>query len=403
MKKEYIMPHFKNLKPIKIEESVINLRKSNCYKFQENILVEPEKDKFEEAFKKFREGNELLTKDYRILCYSIDTINKESYLMEFCKKILKNINNFVAYRGFVRPILSYIYNFYEDSNSTYKVYCLLMSVSKNLSEKSKFQYINEVVERNSTNTDFLKEIENRFRNIKLEFEIQDLSKKCMLKDTDKFYLKSMIDFTIKNHNVDELFECCKVSVNNMNLSMQQEVFKGILDFYINELDLEKYPDRWFKEISNILKDPYSGANTRWNELGEKYKETFRRWNNSKYLYDFFENKVGGDRQRLEFWKKYINSIYRMEYFKDLDDALVMEFKNHVFVELAKYGNALYIYKKDIYNIDTIKKYISIYSKTKCINHLKDRTIMDERLKHKRYWQSDFKYQLKRRGYEQDRW
>lgn len=399
---DFIFPILKDLQPLKITDTVREIQRSKYYN-SDYVSKEPSQEKFEKAFVKLKKKDKLKTKDFRILSYSIDTLESENYFEEFYDAFELSMNRFVAYRGFVRPLLSYIYNFYDRVDKSQNIYYLLLYVSKKLINKVKFQSIIEETTKYIRYEDFLDEIQRVFSMVENKDEIKELLKVYFIKDTDKFYFRCMVDYILKNYKNDELFEISSNCIKSMDLDMQQKVFKGILDNYINIINIEVYPDNWFKLIKEILKDPYAGANTRWDKLGEVYKETFRRWNNSKYLYNFFENIVGGDKERLKFWSQYTNSIYRIEHFDKLNDALVMEFKDDVFVEIAQRNNALYVYKKKIYNIDKIKQNISKHSKTGAINMLKDPYIMDAKYIHRRGWQRDFKYQLSRRGYEQDRW
>lgn len=402
MSKEFIVPLFKDLHPVQINEAEIKIKKSKFY--NENYMPkEPTDEKFQQSFIKLKNGVNLKTKDYRILAYSIDVLDKEGCFNDYVSSFKNNVNRFIGYRGFVRPLLSYIYNYYDNKKVSDMTFYLLIYIFNKLLDNIKYKELIQTVKNHSPKEEYLREIEILFTKASNVKDLDNLLVSYAMKDTDKFYFKCMSGFIIKNYNDETLYDSCIKCVNSMDLSMQQEVFKGIIGKYINNVNVEEYPDLWFKESGKILKDPYVGRNTRWDVLGEDYKETYRRWNNTKYLYDFFENKVGGDKQRLEFWKRYINSIYRIKYFSELNDALVMEFKEHVFVELAQYGNAMYVYKKDIYNIDKIEQHIGLHSKTRCIKFLKDVSIMDDKFSHRGNWKSDFKYELKRRGYYQDRW
>lgn len=401
MSEEFILPIFKKLSPIKINMSVRQVKQSKMYNADYSIK-EPSKEKFEEAFRKLKNDENLRTKDYRILSYYLNVLDKNNYLEKYIKSFIKDISRFIGYRGFVRPLLSYVYNFYDNDENSRIIFALELKVIDKLSNKEKFQYINKTFADYSNKDIFLNRIENLFSGCNTENDINELLKKIFLKETDKFYSKCMINFILKKFKDDELFDICKSAVKMMELSMQQIVFKGIMDNYIDVMNVDLYPDRWFKEIGETLKEPYSRANTRWNNMEDKYKETYRRWNNSNYLYEFFNN-VSGDRVRLEFWKKYINSIYRIEYFSKINDALVMEFKNHVFVEFAQMGNALYIYDKRIYDLDKIKHNTQHHTKTECVNILKNPGLMEKKLMHRGDWQLTFKRELNRRGYEQDRW
>lgn len=398
-----VFPIFEGLKPVMIEKSVHKIKESKYYR--ENYEgKEPPRQRFQEAYLRLQHKEALRTKDYKVLSYFIADLEKDNYFEEYYGRFRKDKDTFIGYRGFVRPLLSYIYNYYDRKDVSTKIYRELKYLERKLRDKIRFQHINIEVNSCSNYESYLSEVKKKFSDIKDLSEIDNLLNNYLLKDTDKFYLSCMIKFIISNHRNPEYFDMSVRYVKLMDLDMQQEVFKGVMDFYIDNRNLDEYPDNWFRLIGDILRNPYIGSNTRWDNLGEKYKEAYRRWSNNKYLYEFFEDTVGGDRERLDFWRKYINSIYRIQYFKEFNNALVMEFKNHTFVELAQQGNACYVYEKDKFNIDEISRLnIKYLSKTEAIKTLKDPYKMDSKHIHRGYWQFDFAQRFRSKGYEQDRW
>lgn len=402
MSRDYIKPRFKNIKPDSILKSIKEVEKSRYY--NENLVLDkqPPRDKFNIAYKKFENNEELTTKEYKILAYYLDVINKYGNLNIYFNKFNINLNRFVGFRGFPRPLLSFIYNYDFESIACKTTYSSLKNIMNKLQGKEKFKYICLAVKTNSEIKGYCRSIKKEFKNATTLEDIESLLKRYLLKNTDMFYFYCMVDYIIKNHTNENLFEKFRETINNMPLNLQQEICKGILEYYAEDYDVDNYPDRWFDLIGKILKEPYSASNTRWNNISDKCKEAYRRWNNNKYLYDFFSNTVeGGDQERLDFWKKYIDSIYRIRYFKEANDALIMEFKEHVFAEFAQKGNALYIYDKKVYSIDHLEKLASIKRIT--VHDLKDVNIVFKKKPHMPGWQGTFEILIKRLGYEPSRW
>ena len=189
----------------------------------------------------------------------------------------------------------------------------------------------------------------------------------------------------------------------MDLETKKEVFVGILEIYVDEKDIDKYPKVWFTMILEHLGEPYSQVNTKWNGIDDRLKEIFRLWNNNENIYNFFINEAtDGDKQRLNFWKQYINSIYRIRYYPNLNKALVMEFKNHLFVEFAQHSNALYYYDKQVKNIDMIDAYQSQRYGELSINYLKNKYLGSRKL-HSGAWTFNFEQELRRLNYNKGGW
>lgn len=401
---KYITPNFNNLKPMKIIRANENIKKSKYY--NPEVELKPTKDRFNVAFNIFIKGEYLYSKHYKILLFYLNEIEEKNYFNKLYDSFMSRINGFKAYRGFVRPLTFYIYNNYNSNNNLNSVYDLLKIIAPKLKDKERYEVIKSIPSKNSACRGFLYDIKKQFYNVKDNNEIEEILKKVFMSRSDKFYLECMVRFIINNHLNKDLMIEFRAAINRMDLETKKEVFVGILEIYSKENDIDKYPDIWFDMILKYLGEPYSQANTKWNGISENLKETFRRWNNSKHLYEFFSKTVlGGDQRRLDFWKQYIDSIYRIRYFEDLDNALVMEFKNDVFIEFAQHGNALIIYDKKVQNIDNIVNTLSRWhaSKAEKKRYLRSEDLRKGRLLHGADWEYKFEYELKRLNYDKGGW
>ena len=403
MKDKYIKPDFNRLKPSRINIANDKLKRSKYY--NPDIELKPDKNRFKESLSKLRANTPLVTKDYKVLFYYLDDVEKIGLFKNLCDKFYDNIDNFRSHRSFLRPLISYVYNFYDESPNISCIYEMLLEVSKNLKDKEKYKHI-KMKFKNSLNLRiFLDGIKKDFYYVITEEDIEDALKRVFMKSTDKFYLECMARFIIDNHTEKSLFIKFDSIVKKMPLNLKKEVFIGILDSYKYEKNIELYPSRWFDKIGFYLGDPYSTSNTKWIGIKDELKEVYRRWNNSKHLYEFFNQMPGHDNnERLEFWKAYMDNIYRIRHYNELNNALVMEFRSHVFVEFADPNNALYMYDRRVQNIDNIDKNIRGYrmSNAEKVKYLKNRTTGTAFI-HRPGWQFKFNDMLRKLGYKKSRW
>ena len=338
-----------------------------------------------------------------MLLFYLNDIEQQNYFDKLYDSFILRINSFRAYRGFIRPLTSYIYNYYDSSNNIVSVYDLLRIIAPKLKDSEKYQIIKSIPTKNSLYKGFLYDIKKQFYNVKESKEIEEILKKVFMTRNDKFYLECMVRFIVNNHLNKDLMIEFRAAINRMELETKKEVFTGILEIYAKENDIEKYPKVWFTMILEHLGEPYSQSNTKWNGIDENLKEIFRLWNNNENIYNFFINEAtDGDKRRLNFWREYINSIYRIRYYPNLNKALVMEFKNHLFVEFAQHSNALYYYDKSVKNIDMIDANQSQRWGNLSIYYLKDKDL-GSRMMHSGDWTYKFEKELKRLNYNKGGW
>lgn len=401
----YIHPRFNIIVPNNIIKSIKKIEELEAYKEDIEFNKNPPEDSFKKCYKKLLENKKLTTKEFKVLSFYINEIIRDNNFEKYYFSISNKINDFKTYRGFIRPFLSYIYNFYDeniDKDKINKIYKLLKICLEKLKFKQKYEVIYNYNKEFSYALDYLNKTSikiNEFNNI---IDIEEIANKLFIKSTDKYYLELMIGYIIKNHKHTNYFENLKKIVLLMNLKQKKQVFRGIINCYLNDKNIENYPKKWFVLIGEELGDPYKRNNYKWDNLDEEYKETYRRWRNGNELYEFF-SKIAAetDGKRFNFWKEYIDCIYRIKYYREIQDALIMEFKNHVFVEFAQNGNALYVYKKEHYNIDYIEDTINKTGGNIKINDLKRFDLKELKLNHSGNWQYRFQSELLSRGYKID--
>jgi len=404
MKRKYILPDFTYLTPKKIDDSIRIIKRSKLY--NPDIEMKPHKDKFEAALKKLINNEELYKKDYKILIYYIDSLENRGYFNKFYTRFNKDLSTLNSLRSFISPFASYMYNSYDGFKNTDTIYKMFKSIEGKIDNKEKYKNIRNKLKSCSSNVYFLNKVKTDFKNIKNQIDIETATKSVFMKTTDKFYYECIKEFIIINYLDENLWDFIKRSFNSMDLKIKKSIVEAVLLKYKGNFNINSYPDRWFKLILEEFKDPYGPLKNKWNGISDDAREVFRVWNNNKNLYDFFENRVeGGDRARLKFWKQYINEIYRIEYFADLQDALVMEFKSHVFIEFAKKGNALYMYSKKVIDIEYIKDELrrGYKSTTKKMQILKDKNRFIDKINHAGSWEDKFETQLWKFGYKKSRW
>ena len=398
---KYNIPNFNDLKPKEI--IMVNKKIQQSKYYNPDIESKPTEERFDKAFNMFKADEYLYSKHYKVLLFYLNEIEKQNYFDKLYNSFKSRINSFKSYKGFVRPLASYIYNYYNSSVNIDSVYYLLRIMVANLKDSERYDNIKAISLKNDIDKDFLCDIKYQFYNVKDDNEIDEILKKVFISRSDKFYLECMVKFIINNHLNKDLIEEFKEAIGRMDLETKKEVFVGILEIYVDEKDIDKYPKVWFTMILEHLGEPYSQVNTKWNGIDDRLKEIFRLWNNNENIYNFFINEAtDGDKQRLNFWKQYINSIYRIRYYPNLNKALVMEFKNHLFVEFAQHSNALYYYDKQVKNIDMIDAYQSQRYGELSINYLKNKYLGSRKL-HSGAWTFNFEQELRRLNYNKGGW
>ena len=165
MSREYIKPRFKNIKPYSILKSISEIEKSKYYNLDFILDKEPSEDKFKIAYRKFENNKELTTKEYKILAYYLEVINKHGNLNIYFNSFNINFNRFVGYRGLVRPLLSFIYNYELRSIACKNTYEVVKKVINKVKDKEKFKNLYITVKSNSKLDGYTNSIRQQFKKV----------------------------------------------------------------------------------------------------------------------------------------------------------------------------------------------------------------------------------------------
>ena len=181
-------------------------------------------------------------------------------------------------------------------------------------------------------------------------------------------------------------------VDKKQLEEAKYIFKKILNYYSNIDDIELFSATWMKKISKTLGHPDKNL-INWKEFLPEEISIMKRWLVKNQLEEIFTIEVK-DKKRLEFWKKYISYIRKVEFYKYLNQAIIMETENHTFIEFGEKGNAFYVYNSDNLNINKIKNFSKIN-----LWKLKNRNEAILYLPHSGSWESKFNVELQYLGYK----
>lgn len=192
--------------------------------------------------------------------------------------------------------------------------------------------------------------------------------------------EEFVDFILSNLIEKKTFEEKKL------------IFKEILNHYVVIDNIDFISDIWMKKILKIMGHPDKKTIT-WAEFKQEELEIIKRWLIKNRLEEIFTIEIK-DEKRLEFWKRYISQIKRVEFYKELNQAIIMETGSHTFIEFGEKGNAFYAYELKELNIKMIEGFKKI-----SLNRLKNRGDALIYLSHSGNWEYKFMVRLQKLGYE----
>ena len=206
---------------------------------------------------------------------------------------------------------------------------------------------------------------------------------------NEIFTKFIEYIQLRNENVDILLSNLidKRTYNDKIIS-----FKVILDHYKNVNDVEYFSDTWMKKILEDLGHPDKNP-INWIGFKEDEIKIMKKWLIKNQLEEIFTIEVK-DKKRLEFWKKYISYIKKVEFYKGLNQAIIMETASHTFIEFGEKGNAFYVYNLENLNIKSIEGVGKIN-----LWKLKNREEALIYLPHSGSWERKFINELYNIGYE----
>lgn len=335
----------------------------------------------------------------------IDVKNILSYYHVVFENDKDNYNRFFNYLQHNRDLIIpsslslLIYNIYKNEKLNLKEpYALFRNILTedfgSLKEhiRNKYSALRSIVYENVSVESFKNTIKETISKC-YSFDYIESRRKAFCLDVDmKIFLDAILPYIDRNYENEKIFnEYVKpIILDGISLINKKYIYRVIL---IKLLNQEKLPEHWIINIRRELGHPEDKSNSKWEHLfpdpakNKEIKDKFRELINSIELHNFFE-KLIADKDRLNFWKNYIPSIYRAETV-DMDSLpFIMEFERHTFIEFGKVGNALYVYRKDDIDIEKAKK----------MYDLKKRRIAVLWFAHNHRWQSRLKDKLAQMGY-----
>ena len=408
---KYELPNFKKFKPLKLNIELEKLKRKYdklIYKEDNNTLLFLVQKVFNKQPLSNKEIGKILY-NYSEVREIVDfkkMIKKKEFLENFKKSNLKiveqNIKNVfdLLYQNIISNSKDDIQKEIKEIGNYFVNYGELNT--KILNDFSKI--ILEFFATNISIIDFLEvkffnyiQIEKDYGYFSILYRIDketDIYKRVIL----LYFKKRLIEgLSIKNEEVDKK-NIALFSESILNLEIKKEFYIVILKYYFEKnIDVDKYSKLWFQNIFLYMGNPEN--NEKWNNIETDYIDIFNNWLMYNELYKIFTLNVQ-DEGRLEFWKKYVNVIKKIEFFPVIDQAILMELENHTILEFGIKPNPSIIYEKK--NMDNIifKKLLKENSKSTMLWILKNRNYLKHMKHYKNIWQSRFKVELARLGYKE---
>jgi hypothetical protein len=386
MKIKYELPQFNSYTPkklIKLTQKLDNQEEIKAFDFSSQ--------KKGKTIEKLQKGSLLKKGEMKILLYYLDEVEEKKLL----EKFLVKMNKFFSQKQ------KMYYHLKAGLFSYYKLYkcepiydALRLGFHNNLQWKSEAIVIKELFYNCENVRDFFQRLCKEIQVCKTKEEFEEKIKLLMLKkDTP---LLNIILPRIVLNSIDEkhqentiyLIEIVKEYIPKIKY---KEIFeKVLLTSMASDIEhISSETDLWFNFIGDEFGDPYGRYKTKWLEVSQEAKEVFQKWKTLKQIKYFF-SEITGDPRRLNFWKRYANYFFRVEYIEKCSKALLMETSKHLFIEFAA-GGALFMYRKEILNIQKVEEILKSHSKTYITNGvLKARNKSEEYLIHRGSWEYDFK-------------
>ncbi len=342
--------------------------------------------------------------DFSAIIYNIKKVEallkNENISLDMFLSMIKvhKINNDIDIISLFEDIYEAFISYYKDI-AVEKTLCKLIErhIDINKYKSTKFEIYKEYV---MSKIDFFNFTFTNVKNAMLWDKWEEKLKYYSIsEEREIFYdvgsklLKKIVDYiSIKNENVDSVLSNL---LDKRSFQEKVNAFRLILNNYSNMVDVEQFSDFWMKKILKTLGHPDKSP-INWIEIEEIEIETMKRWLVKNQLEEIFTIEVK-DKRRLEFWKKYISYIRKVEFYKELNQAIIMETDNHTFIEFGENGNAFYIHQKNYIDI----KYIDSYKNLKktVLSKIRNREESTLYLSHSGSWERKFMYELQYLDYE----
>lgn len=346
------MPDFSLYKPKSLNNLVRKLEHIDSAE-----IVIPE-DRFQKAINKLKNNEFLMRRDYKALLYGMEEVNKEGLIESFIEKVAIF---FVGHGKIYYYLKALVFSYYKLYKYKAIFGLLKLGFSVNQQWREEIEPIRNLIDESEDIIDLLRKINEEFLKTntieELENKIEEFMMKKdtpMLQEILKHKVLTSIDKELLDYKAEELLY---ITESYIPETYYKEVFQRFL-LSSSARNNEGNPDieKWFEFIGDNLGDPYGLGRVRWKGIDEEAIKVFQLWRAGKKIGQFF-TEIIGDPRRLSFWKQYTRYFYRVEYFEEYEKALLMETKDHLFIEFAKIG-AMYMYTKGVLSIDKVEQVAS---------------------------------------------
>lgn len=255
---------------------------------------------------------------------------------------------------------------------------------------------------------FLQEFKDAYKILAIDEKalsdlIEWLKERHIVEQIVQSYFKLDIDFddymlTYRFKNKFSLYGDCKryLYINcNADVYLRSEVedildtlktcnrseIVGFINNYLIKLDIQDFDEN----IMNYIYFSYGRPDDVdliytyiWSEILDKAKEKYNIWFAQRELNEFFQ----GD-ERYTFWFEYVKAL-KAKILAINERQLFLDFGNFVVIEFKDWGNAAYIYDKNIFRNNFLRYLKGEDTYSNAI--FKNRVIMIDRITHGDFWQ-----------------
>jgi len=381
---EYYQFEFARFKPKKLERLA-------RFVSLDTFNIAPDSYKLDRLKDKLRsEGEELRSSEIKFLCFFANSLKQEGLFSKF---------GHVCHKCFTKGLLSSYYDNFTDPE-LYKL--LQLAIVQNSVWKEPLTHVKDIVLGCQDTTSFIQALYRPFKGCLSFAEIQNVKHQYYMNDNHVIFqsiLLRILDAKVVALKCDEDFDFVREITDSYK---EINVIKPSFEKFLLTQSATQYFDdqpaqleEMFKLIGNKLGDAYGVlSRNKWQGISEEAKRVFTLWKTQKNIKYLFGD-IAGDQIRLNFWKKYSHYVYRIEYNEKYDGAILMETKEHLFIEFAKMG-AMHMYYLKNLSIDQVNRDSKVYGKTAMIARLKNKAIAEIHLKHQGYYwpelfETEFRY------------
>lgn len=353
----YSVPDFSIYKPKRLNNLAKKLDSI------ENAEVVVTEDGFQKSLNKLKENKPLIRRDYKALLYRLEELESSGLMTDF---ITKTQEYFQSHSRIYYHLKALIFSYY--SLYRYRIIFNLLKLGFSVNQQWRDEIIplKNLIEQSKDSMELFNNINKEFYNCVTLEEVAEKINLYMMKEDSSMVKAILTNKVLTEIEKGELNlrseELRQITEHYLPQKNQKTVFEKFL-LTQDDKNLENmHPniEAWFRYIGECIGDPYGAGRAKWKGIDEEAIRIFQRWRAAKQIGVFF-TEIIGDPRRLIFWKKYIKHFYRVEYFEEYEKALLMETKNHIFVEFAGIG-AMYMYDREVLSIDKVEQVAEEYKR-----------------------------------------